>query len=315
MNELSRHIEILMLTNDCVIVPGFGGFMAHHKVAEYVKDCSLFYPPQRTLGFNPQLQLNDSLLAQAYVEAYDISYPEAVRRIEDEVDEIKQTLSIEGEYEFHGIGTIRLLSDGRYDFSPCQAGLLTPDLYALNSFDFEMLEKTQDKITITFASPKVIAMPIRRHMTVIRRVMTAAVVMLLVMFACLPSGNSNNVQMSSIFNVDMFSALTSSVEKSMKSTPANEAVASATKTVAKTKAVEVSHPYVLVLASKVGKTGAEDMVARLAGNGFSQARIHQSRTMRKVIYGSYSSEEEAVKALRDLRKASNEFAYAWVDEI
>jgi hypothetical protein len=314
MNELSRHIEILMLTNDCVIVPGFGGFMAHHKVAEYMKDSSLFYPPQRTMGFNPQLQLNDSLLAQAYVEAYDISYPEAIRRIENEVDEIKQILSVEGEYEFHGIGTIRLLSDGRYDFEPCQAGLLTPSLYALNSFDFEMLEKQQDKITITFATPKVIAMPIRRHMTVIRRVMTAAAVLILVMFAFMPSGNSGNVQMSSIFNVEMLNALTSSVEKSVESTNATEVKAPA-KVVAKSKAVELTHPYVLVLASKVGKSGAEDMVARLAGNGFKQARIHQSRTMRKVIYGNYSSEEEAVKALHALRAASNEFAYAWVDEI
>ena len=34
MNELSRHIEILLLSNDCVIVPCFGGCVAHHKVAE-----------------------------------------------------------------------------------------------------------------------------------------------------------------------------------------------------------------------------------------------------------------------------------------
>ena len=94
MNELSRHIEILLLNNDCVIVPGFGGFMAHHRPAEYVDEAGMFYPPQRTLGFNSQLRLNDSLLAQSYVEAYDISYPEAVRRIEEEVAEIKQTISI-----------------------------------------------------------------------------------------------------------------------------------------------------------------------------------------------------------------------------
>lgn len=46
-------------------------------------------PPTRSIGFNPQLKINDSLLAQSYVEAYDISYPEAVRRIEKETDEIE----------------------------------------------------------------------------------------------------------------------------------------------------------------------------------------------------------------------------------
>ena len=33
--ELDRHIEILLLGNDCVIVPGLGGFMAHHADARY----------------------------------------------------------------------------------------------------------------------------------------------------------------------------------------------------------------------------------------------------------------------------------------
>ena len=35
MVELAKHIEILLLNNDCVIVPGFGGFMAHHVDSVY----------------------------------------------------------------------------------------------------------------------------------------------------------------------------------------------------------------------------------------------------------------------------------------
>ena len=97
--ELGRHIEILLLSNDCVIVPDLGGFMAHHIEAHYDDEERVFLPPQRTLGFNPQLKLNDSLLAQSYIEAYDISYPEALRRIEEEVSELKQSLSNEGYYE------------------------------------------------------------------------------------------------------------------------------------------------------------------------------------------------------------------------
>ena len=98
MIELERHIEILLLNNDCVIVPELGGFMAHHIDARYDEEEDMFLPPLRTLGFNPQLNINDSLLAQSYVEAYDISYPEALRRIEDEVNELKQHLENEGSY-------------------------------------------------------------------------------------------------------------------------------------------------------------------------------------------------------------------------
>ena len=87
--ELERHIEILLLSNDCVIVPDLGGFMAHHVDARYDEEEHTFLPPLRTLGFNPQLKINDSLLALSYVEAYDISYPEAIQRIEDEVNELE----------------------------------------------------------------------------------------------------------------------------------------------------------------------------------------------------------------------------------
>ena len=139
MIEISRHIEILLLSNDCVIVPDLGGFMAHHVSARYEEDENLFLPPLRTLGFNPQLKLNDSLLVQSYVEAYDISYPEALRRIEDEVNEIKQHINNEGYYDLPSIGTLSMNSDGIYIFSPCEAGILSPELYALPTFEFRRL--------------------------------------------------------------------------------------------------------------------------------------------------------------------------------
>ena len=126
MIELERHIEILLLSNDCVIVPNFGGFMAHHVEARYDDKDGSFLPPQRTLGFNPQLVLNDSLLAQSYIEAYDISYPEAIRRINDEVRELRQHIENKGFYEFNDLGVISINDDGKYEFEPCEAGILTP---------------------------------------------------------------------------------------------------------------------------------------------------------------------------------------------
>ena len=135
MIELERHIEILLLSNDCVIVPGFGGFMAHHVDGRYDGRDNMFLPPLRTIGFNPQLQLNDSLLALSYVETYDISYPDALDRIADEVAEIKQTLENTGKFELHDIGAIVVNEDGNYIFEPCEAGILTPELYGLGGYD------------------------------------------------------------------------------------------------------------------------------------------------------------------------------------
>ena len=145
--ELGRHIEILLLDYECVIVPGLGGFMAHHVEARYDESDNMFLPPLRTLGFNPQLKLNDSLLAQSYVEAYDLSYPEAVNRIEEEVNELKQHIQNEGSYKLNDVGTISLNGDGNYEFEPCEAGILTPWLYGLGAFEMQRLVNRQSTAT------------------------------------------------------------------------------------------------------------------------------------------------------------------------
>ena len=137
--EIERHIEILLLDNDCVIVPGLGGFTAHHVEARFDESDDVFLPPLRTLGFNQQLKINDSLLVQSYIEAYDISYPEALRRIEGEVEELRQRLANDGYYEMTDIGVLEMNEDGNIIFTPCEAGILTPELYGLSSFEMQPL--------------------------------------------------------------------------------------------------------------------------------------------------------------------------------
>ena len=92
MIELARHIEILLLENDCVIIPDFGGFIAHYQPARYIKEENLYLPPVRTIGFNPQLTINDGLLAQSYMQAHHTDFPDATRMIEEEVAGLKEQL-------------------------------------------------------------------------------------------------------------------------------------------------------------------------------------------------------------------------------
>ena len=139
MIRLARHIEILLLDNECVIVPNLGGFVAHRVVARYDGDEELFLPPYRTLGFNPMLKMNDSLLAQSYVEAYDLSYPEAVSAIEDEVREMLRIMGNTGSYELENLGRLFYDHDGKMNFEPCESGILTPQFYAFSSFEMPLL--------------------------------------------------------------------------------------------------------------------------------------------------------------------------------
>lgn len=135
--NLDRHIEILLLKSDCVIVPGLGGFVASHVAARYDAGDKMFIPPVRTLGFNPKLSVNDSLLVQSYSDAYDMSYPDALARIEEEVEELRQRVQNAGSYELNNIGVLYFNGDGNWDFKPCEAGILTPNLYGLSSFEMD----------------------------------------------------------------------------------------------------------------------------------------------------------------------------------
>jgi cell division septation protein DedD len=166
--ELERHIEILLLSNDCVIVPDFGGFVAHHVNARYSKIDGMFLPPMRTIGFNPQLKLNDSLLAQSYIEAYDIGFREAMRRIEDETNQLKEQLEEDRCYRLNDIGTLSINGEGNYDFEPCEGGLLTPSLYGLSSFDIIPLE---EKAVINNDQPS--ALPEKESVEVPKAAVTA----------------------------------------------------------------------------------------------------------------------------------------------
>lgn len=331
MNELSRHIEILLLSNDCVIVPNFGGFMAHHSPAEYDEETGMFYPPQRTLGFNSQLTLNDSLLAQSYVEAYDISYPEAVLRIENEIAEIKQTIAIEGEYEFHGIGTITQNANGIYDFEPCMAGLLTPDLYALNSFSIDPLHEEEKKEEKKVTPAIKLNTKKSTHYTIyaLKNIAAAAMILMLFVFSSIPAGLGSNKTIScSVIDTEFITSFinsstllgnyTKEASACNRSNNIDTATADSKQEFVNVKVEKEDSDvkagkFFIVLASRVSKSGAEKFIAQLENEGLKDARMHESGSMRKVIYGAYNTKAEADASLRTLKAGHSSFEDGWVD--
>lgn len=140
MIELAKHIEVLLLENDCVIVPGLGGFIAHRRQAVISAQTGEFQPPLRTIGFNPQLVMNDGLLVQSYMQAYNTDFPDATRRIEKVVTEMKDQLYQQGQVTLDHVGTIYYNMNGGYAFEPASPSFFTPGLYGLESFTLPALK-------------------------------------------------------------------------------------------------------------------------------------------------------------------------------
>ena len=158
MIELAQHIEVLLLENDCVIVPGLGGFVAHYTPAMRVAEENVFLPPTRIIGFNPQLKMNDGLLVQSYMAVYDTDFSDATRIVEKEVAHIFTALHEEGKVDLPNIGELRYSIHGIYDFAPYDHKITTPYLYGLDSFEMQELaelKKPYMEKTIRYSVPVV----------------------------------------------------------------------------------------------------------------------------------------------------------------
>lgn len=139
MIELSQHIEVLLLENDCVIIPGFGGFVAHYAPAMRVEEENIFLPPTRTIGFNSLLKMNDGVLVQSYMAVYDTNFSDATRMVEKEVEELVAKLHEEGQCDLGNVGEIRYTIHNTYEFIPYDNKITTPYLYGIDSFGIKEL--------------------------------------------------------------------------------------------------------------------------------------------------------------------------------
>lgn len=348
MIQLERHIEILLLDNDCVIVPGLGGFVTHHVEARYDAADNTFLPPLRTLGFNPQLRLNDSLLAQSYVEAYDLSFPEAQRRIESEVTELKAQLVQEGSYELGDVGVLSLTGEGKYLFEPCEAGILTPCLYGLGGATMPMLSEYSESSEYSensersetsdhSESPKlsIISEEEKEERTIkikvswLRNAVAVAAAIIAYLLIA-PPVTHTPVQEAAIFSQLIpqpaiaspdSSIVADSMSMALLGSHADSLVKAETAEKAEKPVAPVKLPtaekapkdgsYCIVMASHVAKKGAETYVRQLHSEGYDQAAVYEHDKVVRVVYGNYQSEAEAYNELRTVR-GNKHFEQSWV---
>ena len=216
MIELAQHIETLLLENDCVIVPGFGGFVAHYSPATRVKEENIFLPPTRTIGFNPQLVMNDGLLVQSYMQAYNTDFPDATRKIEKLVQKLKEDIYRYGHIYLNNVGTLYYNMNGVYEFEPEANGFFTPSLYGLQGFTFPMLSPEngpQEKPLVEYAMPRTIKTSTRRSSFHYRRwskniVAIAAAILLFFLFS-IPVENTylDDAEYASLGSTGLFDAI------------------------------------------------------------------------------------------------------------
>lgn len=161
MISMIEHIEYLMLSNDCIVVPGFGAFIAQYTSSNNCAQNSTFTSPKRSISFNASINHNDGLLANSIAKKALIPYAEALKQIEKSTTICRQALSDGSEVPFGRLGFFISNAEGHIEFIPFHHELANDDFFGLQSFSFPTLAErnaqvaTEETVSETYSEPEI----------------------------------------------------------------------------------------------------------------------------------------------------------------
>lgn len=339
MNELIRHIEILLLDNDCVVVPGFGGFIAHYMPAVWNETEEMFYPPVRSIGFNTQLKMNDGVLVQSYMKAYGTDFSDATRILQKDVERLTGTLHKEGKIDIANIGEISISAQGLYVFSSYGDKILSPAHYGIDRFTIKALQsltttQTAARIPVRPAAPKK-NYEIRINRMWVRNVAAAVAAIFLFFYMSDPIENTyvekhNYAQLlptdilfekQSLLTTpvgatdesDKMEAFLKTIDAAPQDTSIKPIVVKEVKvpkqTVSQPSAVATTRYYIII--GSVGFKEDADLAVRNLKPNYPNASVVVGDGKNRISLASYTSREEADRQLMELRKNST-YKDAWL---
>lgn len=147
--KIYEYISDLLFRYDCVVVPGFGGFITNYYPAEINHATHMFRPPSKRISFNIHLKHNDGLLANHLAAIEKISYKEAVSRIEEFVQNINKELTEGKRVNINKIGKLYFDAEENVQFNPSIEVNYLKDSFGMNIFRSPAIRREESDITET----------------------------------------------------------------------------------------------------------------------------------------------------------------------
>ena len=138
--DITAFIRELLFGHDCVIVPGFGGFIGNYNPARIDKNSGTFYPPVKQISFNRNLNHNDGLLIGKISGSSNINYGDARNLVDEFVSDLLRKLEKGEKVVFDNIGSFVNNQEGNVQFEPDRSANYHLDSYGLESFQWLPLE-------------------------------------------------------------------------------------------------------------------------------------------------------------------------------
>ena len=285
--EISQYIKEILLLNDCVIIPEFGGFVANYKPATI--ENNQFFPPSKEIAFNNKLISNDGLLVNYISEAEGIDYFNAKQKLDSFVEETLLSLEKNRNVYFEGVGYLHYDSRENLQFEPQLKQNLLVDSYGLQNFSYEKLYQRQvpkPAVKIDYREP----VPVIFQQRKLKKL--AIAIPLLIAMALIPMKHNNEYLSKS--DMGMWETLTQSTPGApalvQEEIPAETVAPVVTTTTEEQK-------YFIIGGSFKSSENADKYIEQLKIQGYTGKNLGMFNGLNRVAMKSFATMEEAQKEL------------------
>ena len=289
--EISQYIKELLLLNDCVIIPEFGGFVANYKPATI--ENNQFFPPTKEIAFNNKLISNDGLLINYISEAEGIDYFNAKQKLDSFVEETMLNLERNRNVYFEGVGYLHYDSRENLQFEPQLKQNLLVESYGLQNFSYEKLYQRQmpkPAIKVEYREP----VPVIFQQRKLKKL--AIAIPLLIAMALIPMKKNNEYLSKS----DM--GLWETLIQSTPTAPVQTQEQNLTeKSVNVTTVPETEQlKYFIIGGSFKSEENADKYIQQLKEQGYNGQNLGVFKGLNRVAIKGFSTMDEAQKELNSL---------------
>lgn len=334
MENLIKYISYLVARHNCVIIPGMGAFLADEVPAHYNVEERVFVPPYRTMRFNPQVKADDALLISEYIDREQLTYEEAGRKMNNEIDALREALTRNSVVRFGELGTFHMNIKGELSFDVDSNGIDDPANFGFEPFAFPLLRDCEDrKIVIKHRDlGKYIAAAVAIILTFIfvtpmsdsayKKSMQASfsgfasneqISLMQQVGAPAPKQVTDEVAGCEIMPIDANGNMEmpkvqpqEEAPKAVATTEAAPAIAGGEVAAVNTENKKVYH---IIVASSPNESNAQLAIEELSAKMTANYTVVKGGGRHRISIGEYASNKEAMEAAKELKST---FPDAWV---
>ena len=308
--QIEKHISDLLYRYQCVTVPGFGAFLTETVSAHVTGSASSFFPPKKVVSFNANVKNNDGLLANHVALQEKMSYELAVIKIGDVVNEWTYLLQNRNRVVLKNIGEISVNNEMNWVFEPANTVNYLTDSFGLSSF-------VSPEITREILKQEVEALEEKAPIifTPERKKDYSYLKYAAVFVVMLGAGFGYKTYYDQQIETKTLAVQKNVQEKVQQQIQQATFVISApveTVELSVAAPVEEKMPYHLVAGAYRSEENANKAITELKAAGFENAKMLpiNKHNLYPVVYGSFKNLNEAQTERKNIQKSHN--AEAWL---